>query len=116
VLSVPGVASPLNGRGLPFSTLSQLDPAADGRARLHAGDRLLQIARPECVEQMERLGIDKVTNKVFVNRQRTSAHNGILKSEACWRFGKVLVAHGVNYLQDVPALVSDARFAVEREP
>jgi hypothetical protein len=26
------------------------------------------------------------------------------------------VAHGVNYLQDVPALVSDAHFAVEREP
>jgi hypothetical protein len=44
------------------------------------------------------------------NRQRTSPQNGLLKGEACWRFGKALLAHGANYLQGVPALEHSADF------
>ncbi len=62
------------------------------------------------VQDVERVGIEEYTSKIFVNRQRTSTKNGILKAEASYRFGMVLLAHGANYLQDIPALASNAAF------
>ena len=59
------------------------------------------------------LGIDKFTNKIFDNRQRTSSINGILKSEAVFKFAGVLKKYNTNYLQDVPKISRNTNF--ERE-
>jgi len=67
----------------------------------------------EFLGKMRKLGIEKFTNKVFRNRQRTSTRGGILKSEAVLKFAEVLNRFGVNYLQDVPKVISDVNF--ERE-
>lgn len=61
----------------------------------------------ELVARMEELGIEKFTEDVFQNRQRTSPRGGILKSDAVLRFARVLQKHGVNFLQDIPSVVSD---------
>ncbi len=62
------------------------------------------------VQDVERVGVETYTNKVFINRQRTSAKNGILKAEASYHFGTALLAHGANYLQDVSALAANTAF------
>jgi hypothetical protein len=49
----------------------------------------------------ETLGVKRMTQDVFVNRQRTSTRNGILKAEAVWRFAQALQAHHIDHLQDV---------------
>lgn len=64
-------------------------------------------------EHVEQLGIEAMTSKVFANRQRTSTQNGILKSEAVYRFASVLRGHGVEYLQDIPVAAENA--ALERD-
>lgn len=46
-------------------------------------------------------------NDVFCNKNRTSPHNGILKSEAVFLFAKVLNGHGINYFQDLDKLYSN---------
>jgi hypothetical protein len=48
-------------------------------------------------------GPERLAAEVFVNRQRTSSKNGILKAEAVLRFAEVLVVHGIEHLQDIPA-------------
>ena len=58
-------------------------------------------------------GIEKFATEIFCNKQRTSTRNGILKSEAVFKFATVLKKYDVNYLQDVPKIVSDTNF--ERE-
>src|SRR5579884_2086604 len=40
--------------------------------------------------------------KVYVNRQRTSAINGILKADAVAQFTRCLRSYGVEFFQDVP--------------
>lgn len=62
------------------------------------------------VRDMEQVGLDRYTDTIFINRQRTSSKNGILKAEACYRFGKVLLSHGADYLQDVPPLAATTAF------
>lgn len=59
------------------------------------------------VAEVERWGVDRFTDEVFANRQRTSTQNGILKTEAAWRFARVLRDYGVNYLQDIPNVVTN---------
>jgi hypothetical protein len=61
------------------------------------------------IESMNKLGIEKFTQDVFQNRQRTSSRGGILKSEAVFHFSTVLHEHGIRFLQDVPAMVMNAR-------
>jgi hypothetical protein len=63
--------------------------------------------------KMRELGTEEFTNHIFQNRQRTSTHNGILKSEAVMRFAATLQEHGVNVLQDVPAKYSDSQLDAE---
>jgi hypothetical protein len=46
------------------------------------------------------LGLEHMTGKVFVNRQRTSTRSGILKSEAVWKFADALKSNGIEDLQD----------------
>ncbi len=53
------------------------------------------------------------TNKVFDNRNRTSAQNGILKSEAVFLFAKVLNKYGIDYFQDMPKLYSNYLYISE---
>jgi len=67
----------------------------------------------EFLNKVRRLGISRFTNDVLDNRQRTSARNGILKSEAAVKFAEALERHGVNYLQDVSNVLTDEKF--ERE-
>lgn len=62
------------------------------------------------VEKMEKHGIEFFTTEIFCNRQRTSSRNGILKTEAVYRFAQTLKAFRVNYLQDVPKVLTDASF------
>lgn len=47
------------------------------------------------------------TNDVFCNKNRTSPHNGILKSEAVFLFAKVLKEYNIQYFQDMNKLYSN---------
>ncbi|MDN2713712.1 hypothetical protein [Janthinobacterium sp. SUN120] len=47
----------------------------------------------------EEVGVEAMTS-IFENRQRTSARNGILKSEAVLRFAQVLRFYQIEHLQD----------------
>lgn len=62
------------------------------------------------VKQMNQIGCPQFTEKIFDNRQRTSARSGILKSEAVLQFAAVLYQHGVNCFQDVPTILDDEHF------
>ncbi len=62
---------------------------------------------------MGALGIEKFTEGIFSNKQRTSPRGGILKSEAIFRFATVLGDNGINFLQDVPPRVQDADLEAE---
>ena len=53
---------------------------------------------------------DFLAGNVFKNRQRTSARNGILKSEAVLRFASVLKNYDVNYFQDIHKILSSNSF------
>jgi hypothetical protein len=55
----------------------------------------------QMLDNYRHYGVDFFTAKIYANRQRTSARNGILKSEAVLRFASVLRAHGVNVKSDV---------------
>jgi len=62
------------------------------------------------VEKIKSRGIEYFTSKVFDNRQRTSATNGILKADAVLRFAKILLKYNVNYFQDVQSLSTNDDF------
>jgi len=51
----------------------------------------------------------ELADNIFVNRQRTSTKNGILKAEAVISFAKVLSKYGVNYFQDIAAKIENNR-------
>lgn len=59
------------------------------------------------LNRMQDISVDKFTSDIFQNRQRTSTNRGILKAEAIYRFANVLKNYGVNYLQDVPAVIQN---------
>ena len=69
--------------------------------------RTKQHSIGELIRNIENLGPEPFAEDVFRNRQRTSTRSGILKSEAVLRFGKVLFAHGVEFLQDVVHSIDD---------
>ena len=48
--------------------------------------------------------------KVYVNRQRTSAINGILKADAVAQFTRCLRSYGVEFFQDVPRVADNTQF------
>jgi len=62
------------------------------------------------LKKMTLIGPDNFAKKIFGNRQRTSTKNGILKSEAVYRFAKTLKNHGVNYFQDVTKVINSVDF------
>lgn len=51
-----------------------------------------------------------LADKVYVNRQRTSSNNGILKAEAVIRFLKVLRDFRIEYFQDVQNILNNESF------
>ena len=53
------------------------------------------------VGHFDDFGLERMTNDVFANRQRTSTKSGILKAEAVWKFASALRSHRIEYLQDV---------------
>ena len=67
----------------------------------------------EFLEKIRNLGIEKFTNEIFDNRQRTSTRNGILKSEAVLKFAAILGKYSVSYLQDIPKIILDNSFEKE---
>lgn len=46
----------------------------------------------------ENEGINKFTEEIYDNRNRTSAKSGILKSEAVYEFARVLKKYDIDYL------------------
>ena len=67
----------------------------------------------EFLEKVTHHGIDKFTEQIFDNRQRTSTINGILKTEAVHQFVKVLLNFNINYFQDVPKILNNKEFEQE---
>ncbi len=57
----------------------------------------------------DEIGVARFADDIYQNHQRTSARSGILKAEAVQRFASVLRDHSVEYLQDVPRAMEDAR-------
>lgn len=56
----------------------------------------------------DELGLEAMTSNVFVNKNRTSSKNGILKSEAALRFAKVLHSYGVNAFEDIEGVINNS--------
>jgi hypothetical protein len=53
------------------------------------------------IQDLSNFNFDELAKKVFVNRQRTSTKNGILKAEAVVRFSKTLYNFGINNFSDL---------------
>jgi len=77
-------------------------------------DRLPPLSDQEPVnnflDKFKHYGIEKFTEKIFNNRQRTSSTGGILKTEAVLHFATVLNKHEVDYFQDVETILADTAF------
>lgn len=64
-------------------------------------------------EKFEKFGLSLFVNNIFINKQRTSSKNGILKAQAVYEFCEVLKNYDVNYLQDVKKIVLNKKFEEE---
>ena len=80
-----------------FRTESAVLPARDAQQSISA-----------FCKTFEALGLSHMTQQVFVNRQRTSAISGILKSDAVFRFASVLRRQGIEHLQDAQGGLSES--------
>lgn len=67
----------------------------------------------DLVRNMEVLGIERFTRHIFQNSQRTSSQSGILKSDAVFRFARVLSSHSIDFFQDISSHIDDTD--LERE-
>ena len=65
------------------------------------------------LKNMEQIGTETFTNEIFRNRQRTSPTNGILKTEAAYRYATIFSKYGINYFQDVHKIMFDSDFENE---
>jgi hypothetical protein len=77
-------------------------------------NNLPQTESQESIEafltKFNELGIETFKSNIFDNRQRTSSRNGILKSEAVFRFAEVLKRYSINFFQDVPLIIANDSF------
>jgi hypothetical protein len=64
----------------------------------------------EFIKKIETIGIEAFTQDIFKNKQRTSTRNGILKTEAVYKFAKELQKHDVHYLQNIEKIVLNEQF------
>jgi hypothetical protein len=58
----------------------------------------------DLIKNIDELSIDFFTKNVFKNRNRTSAINGILKTEATYNFAKALYKNSINSFDDIEKL------------
>ncbi|CAI9386350.1 hypothetical protein BACSP_04546 [Bacillus sp. T2.9-1] len=72
-----------------------------------------QFSIEQFLSSFESLGLETFVNDVFINKQRTSPTNGILKAEAIYLFCKVLIKYRVNFLQDVSKVYGNVDFENE---
>lgn len=82
--------------------------------RIRSSAELPPLSKQESISSFcarpEQKDPDTMASSVYRNRQRTSARNGILKSDAALRFGEVLQRFGVEYLQDVRVVAESRTF------
>lgn len=64
-------------------------------------------------EKFNQMGLSVFVENIFINKQRTSTKNGILKAQAVYEFCKVLKKYDVEYLQDVQNIILDPQFEEE---
>jgi hypothetical protein len=69
-----------------------------------------QLSISDLIKIYEKYGLNKITDEVYCNRQRTSTRNGILKSEAVFRFSHTLANLRVDYFQDIDGVVGNSDF------
>lgn len=62
------------------------------------------------LKNFDALGVSPMAEQVFMNRQRTSPRNGILKAEAVRDAARLLSSSGVAYFQDIPRVMQDPQF------
>jgi hypothetical protein len=72
-----------------------------------------ELTTTDMLVLIEQMSIIELTEKVFQNRQRTSARNGILKSEAVVFFLKVLQKFKAETLRDVEKIITNEKFENE---
>lgn len=63
------------------------------------------------LQKIYNLGINKFTNEIFCNKQKTVG--GILKSEAVFQFALILEKYETSYLQDISQIINDINFDKE---
>lgn len=73
-------------------------------------DRVDQESISTFLKKFNETSLETFTTKIFNNRCRTSSRSGILKSEAVFQFASVLQVHAIEYLQDVPNIISNVPF------
>lgn len=69
-----------------------------------------QLSINDFLNLYEHNSLEYITNTIYKNRCRTSSKNGILKSEAVYRFLKVLQKYEVNYFQDMGKIIDNLAF------
>ncbi len=62
------------------------------------------------IDLYDKQGIEKMTTKIFQNRNRTSSRSGILKTEAVLMFAKVLKKYNADFLNDLGNVVGNPKF------
>ena len=65
------------------------------------------------LDKVEYYGIERFTEDIFDNRQRTSSVNGILKTKATYKFARVLNDFSVDYFQDIKEVINSYEFKKE---
>ena len=66
-----------------------------------------QLSIREFLDLYKIYNIEEMANSIYQNRCRTSARNGILKSEAVLKFAEVLYQHQINYFQDLSYFIGN---------
>ena len=72
-----------------------------------------QFSVSEFVNLYQKFSFEEMAQNIYQNRQRTSARNGILKSEAVFLFANILLKFDVNYYQDINNVLGNSIFEFE---
>ncbi|WP_036479460.1 hypothetical protein [Myxosarcina sp. GI1] len=73
-------------------------------------DKKQQFSIREFLSLYENYSIEELANNFFKNRCRTSSRNGILKTEAVFKFSEVLYKYEINFFQDLPDFIGNKEF------
>ncbi len=80
----------------------------------HPGSKYPEIGSQFSIEALLCLyqdqSFEELADMIYKNHNRTSPRNGILKSEAVFRFASALHSVGVNYFQDLPLVIGNPNF------